>query len=357
MSRSHNFLAILPLFAVLSMSPIELTSHSSGRSIASVEEVISKTPLYEARAAKIDRTIIEVAKDIDKAKLEVSIKSIQDKLAIEKEIKVDIEDKESVKASKERIEVLVSDIVGLEEDRKAVEKVLAEKPEAERVIPALDEVITSVEALLSDEKHNDELIAKLEPKKEEPAVVKPEEPKKEEAEVAVKPEEPKKEETAKEDEIACLKEENKVLTQQLSDLSEQQKKITENLTALTNMMGQMNQRLYQSQFPQWMMSGPMVNTQQLYQPHLQGGAWLYMPQQPMIVQQGVPQGGYIPFSQQPSQLGQYNYQQATQSNQYDLRYTQPAPLIPQDFGVTQSSPFSYGFGSTPFNVAPVPQNA
>lgn len=64
MSRlNHHFLAVLPLFSILTMSPMQIESKFPSRSIAS--EVIAAHPKYEARAAKIDRTKIEIDKDLD----------------------------------------------------------------------------------------------------------------------------------------------------------------------------------------------------------------------------------------------------------------------------------------------------
>jgi hypothetical protein len=179
MSRSkHEFLAILPLFAILSLSPLEMETHSQGRSIASVEEVkASPHPKYEARAAKIDRSKIEVDKDMDLTCFKDRGDEFRTKLLKErKDYKVELVDKDGVAAQKKRLEDLVSGLVELEEDVKVLKEKKTWEAEGEEIAMAtMEELKSTLESLLIDEVENDLNVLKADVKKvDKPVVIKEE---------------------------------------------------------------------------------------------------------------------------------------------------------------------------------------
>jgi hypothetical protein len=152
--------------------------------------------------------------------------------------------------------------------------------------------------------------------------------------------------------ICDLEEKNKVLSKQVEDLLTQQKQIMETMLGMNNMMIQMNQRLQQSpqqySVPSWLLSGSLVN------PYLQ---YPYQSTPTIIMM-----GGQGPGAEGPI-LGQQTYQQTMQSGQYQLpaqqpssyqeydpRYSMPAPVLPGSFGI---APFQYNFGPGPFNQPPL----
>jgi hypothetical protein len=340
MSRSH-FLAMLPLFSILTMSPMQLETKVAYRGIAS--ETISAHPKYEARASKIDRTKIEIDKDLDLTCFSERGEALRTRLLQErKDYKVDVVEKDAVAAQKARIDGLVSGLVDLEVDmaalkeKKAWELQVAADPAAGKVgeeiaDKTMAELKTTLESLLQDEVENELAVLKDKIKKEEAVVV-------------VKEEEPKKEDEAKtkQEELVCeLEEQNKVLSKQVADLLSEQKKIMETMMGMSNMMVQMNQRMQYQQpqqysIPSWLMSGSLINPQLQY-PYLGGSPTIIM------MNNG---GGY----NQPqdwssitgSQLGGQNYQQNSQSGQYQLPQPQwQQPQMPQ-YQAYSGSPSSYG---------------
>ena len=314
-----------------------METHSQGRSIASVEEVkASPHPKYEARAAKIDRSKIEVDKDMDLTCFKDRGDEFRTKLLKErKDYKVELVDKDGVAAQKKRLEDLVSGLVELEEDVKVLKEKKTWEAEGEEIAMAtMEELKSTLESLLIDEVENDLNVLKADVKKvDKPVVIK---------------------EEANEDEkkICDLEEKNKVLSKQVEDLLTQQKQIMETMLGMNNMMIQMNQRLQQSpqqySVPSWLLSGSLVN------PYLQ---YPYQSTPTIIMM-----GGQGPGAEGPI-LGQQTYQQTMQSGQYQLpaqqpssyqeydpRYSMPAPVLPGSFGI---APFQYNFGPGPFNQPPL----
>lgn len=349
MSRlTHSFLAILPLFSILTMSPMQLESHVASRSIAS--ETTSSYPKYESRAAKIDRTKIEIDKDLDLTCFSERGEAFRTRLLQErKDYKVDLVEKDAVATQKARIEGLVSGLVDLEVDMAALKEKKAWEPTGEEIAnKTMAELKTTLESLLQDEVENELAVLKDQVKKDEAAlVVVKEEPVKETPKV----------ETAQDDTICDLEEKNKVLTKQVEDMIAEQKKIMDTMLSMNTMMAQMFQHMQsqqqQSTFPSWLMSGSLVNPQFQYPTYAS----------PTIIFMNAPgqqQGQDYNFinPQTGNQLGNQNYQQNAQSNNYQYPQTAPAYYQPQytqqfsaqDFG---SSPLSYNFGPTPFNQLPI----
>lgn len=352
MSHSnHHFLAILPLFAILSISPMHLDSKlDHGRSIAS--EVVSAHPKYEARASKIDRTKIVIDKDLDlncfSDRADALRKSV---LEQRKSYKVDVIEKEAVELQRIRVQSLVSSMVDLEEDMKALKEKKAWEPEGEKLADTtMAELKTTIESLLLDEVENDLAVLKDKVAKDEAAQVATTKPE-------VKPEAEKPAAEPAKDPILCeLEEKNKVLTKQVEDLLEQQKQIMQTMLGLSNMMVQMNQQ--QSSLPSWMTNGSMMNYQQQY-PSLPGqgnGQWVFYPQSvmPTVINNMMGYGQssepnvQTQMPQQP-QMGQQSYQQQMQSGQFNYlplpqqQYQYQAPamnMMPGQFG---SNPNSFNF--------------
>jgi hypothetical protein len=355
MSRSHySFLAILPLFSILTMSPMQIESNFPSRSIAS--EVVSSTPKYEARAAKIDRSKIEIDADLDLDCFSERGEAFRERLLEErKDYKVDVVDKDAVAAQRARLTGLVSGLVDLEVDMAALKEKKAWDPTGEEIANnTMNELKVTLESLLQDEIENELAVLKDSMKPEVEVAVTPE--------VIVKEEEPKKEEPV----ICEAEERNKVLTKQVEDLLAEQKKIMETMLGMSNMMIQMNQNMQMAQqqqqytIPSWLMSGSLVNPQLQY-PYM-GSPTIIM----MVGNSQAPQSFFGGQGQQP-QMGQQSYDQNMQSGQYqmpqqqggyynqspymnDPRYSMPSPMIPGSFG---NDPFQYNFGPGPSNQLPI----
>ena len=314
---------------------MQLESNFVSRSIASV--VISANPKYEARAAKIDRSKIEIDADLDLDCFSDRGEALRNRLLQErKDYKVDFIDKDAVAAQRARLDGLVAGLVDLEVDMAALKEKKAWEPTGEEIANnTMNELKVTLESLLQDEIQNELAVLK--------DSIKPE--------VIVKEEAP----------VICEAEErNKVLTKQVEDLLAEQKKIMETMLGMTNMMVQMNQNMQMAQqqqqysIPSWLMSGSLVNPQLQYP---------YMASPTIIMMGGntqAPQSFYGSNQQQP-QMGQNSYDQNMLSGQYqmpqqggynnmDPRYSIPSPMIPNTFG---SDPFSYNFGSGGNNQLPI----
>lgn len=359
MKHSHHFLALLPLFSILTMSPMQLESSFAQRSIASVEESIvegevkvSAHPKYEARAAKIDKSKIEIDADLDLNCFSDRGDDLRKRLMeMRKDYKVDVVEKGAVELQKIRVQGLVEGLVALEVDFAALKEKKAFLVEGEKIAEGtMNELKTTLESLLIDELENDFIVLKEEVKqKEKEEVIVKEEPTKEE-----------KEQSEDEKRICELEDKNKVLNEQVEKLLAEQKKILETMLGMNNMMIQMqqNQQQQQPQIPSWLMAGSLVNPQLQY-PYMQS---------PTVI---MINNGAGPSDQLGliggQQLGAQNYQQNLQSGQYQLqqqpsyfgpnpyqpydpRFAQPAPIMPGPFG---NAPFLYNFGPTPFNQAPI----
>lgn len=342
MSRfNHHFLAMLPLFSILSMSPVQLESTFAARSIAS--EVVAAHPKYEARASKIDRSKIEIDKDLDLTCFSERGEALRERLMTErKEYKVDLVEKDGVAAQKARLEGIVSSLVSLEEDMKALKEKKAFEPEGEKIAEGtINELKTTLESLLIDEIENELNVLKAEHTKEE-----------EKPEVVVEAPKPPVQ-TEAEKQLCELEDKNKVLTKQVEDLLAQQKTIMETMLGMNKMMIQMNQQMQQQQqgLPQWLLSGSMMNPQFQY-PTTHGTTIIMVggqqqAQQPSFIGQNQYQQSAYQY-QQP-QVPQYMQQQSPYI-EYDPRYQMPQPVLPGSFG---NDPFQFSFGPTPYNQLPI----
>jgi hypothetical protein len=335
------------------MSPMQIESHFPSRSIAS-EVVVAAYPKYESRAAKIDRTKIEIDKDLDLTCFSERDEAFRTRLLQErKDYKVDLVEKDAVAAQKARIEGLVSGLVDLEVDMAALKEKKAWEPTGEEIAnKTMAELKTTLESLLKDEVENELAVLKDQIKKDEAAVV-------------VVKEEPVKEETPKvetaQDDLICdLEDKNKALTKQVEDLIADQKKIMETMLGMNTMMAQMFQQMQSSQqqqqgynysIPSWLMSGSMVNPQFQYPSYASPT---------IIMMNGYGQQGAQDFTirnpQDGYQMGSQNYQQNGQSNNYQYPQNIPSYYQPQQFQAAQdfgTSPYSYNFGPTAFNQMPI----
>ena len=345
MSRlNHHFLAILPLFSILTMSPMQIESKFPSRSIAS--EVIAAHPKYEARAAKIDRTKIEIDKDLDLTCFSERGEAFRTRLLQErKDYKVDLVEKDAVAAQKTRLDGLVSSLVDLEVDMVALKEKKAWEPAGEEIAnTTMAELKTTLESLLQDEIENELAVLKDQIKKDEAPVV-------------------VKVETKEDDKICDLEEKNKVLTKQVEDLLAQQKKIMDTMLGMSSMMVQMNQQMQMPQqqysIPSWLMSGSLVNPQFQY-PYNSGPTIIMMGDYVQQGPQNLPNGGTQYGPQNGSQMGQLQYQQNGQSGQYQYQqpqaqytpsYYQPEQFVAGNFG--GPGPQFFNFGSGPSNQLPI----
>lgn len=342
-SSNHHFLAILPLFAILSISPMHLDSKiDTGRSIAS--EVVLSQPKYEARAAKIDRTKIVVDKDLDLNCYNDREESFRKRLLeVRDAYKVEATEKEIVSLQKSKVESLVSSLVDLEEDKKVLKDKKAFPVNDPSSDVAMRDFKIILEGLLEDELKNDGIVAKAEAAKEEAPQVATTKP-----EVKPEAETPAKEEPKKEDDALCdLQEKNLVLTKQVEDLLAQQKTIMQNMMSMTQMMVEMHQR--SQMLPSWMTNGSMMSQPQQQYPTVMGsgnGQWVFYPQSTipsMSFRSPVAQ----PQAWEPNvqtQLGQGTYQQAA-SSQFNYQPI-PQPSIWNN-AVSNMSYMPATFGSSP----------
>ncbi len=307
---------------------MQIESKFPSRSIAS--EVIAAHPKYEARAAKIDRTKIEIDKDLDLTCFSERGEAFRTRLLQErKDYKVDLVEKDAVAAQKARLQGLVSSLVDLEVDMVALKEKKAWESAGEEIAnTTMAELKTTLESLLQDEIENELAVLKDQIKKDEAPVV-------------------VKVETKEDDKICDLEEKNKVLTKQVEDLLAQQKKIMDTMLGMSSMMVQMNQQMQMPQqqysIPSWLMAGSLVNPQFQY-PYNSG---------PTIIMMGGgsdygPQMGQQNY-QQNGQSGQFQYQQPQQ--QYIAPYSRPDQFVAGNFGGNNSQFFN--FGSGPNNVLPI----
>lgn len=345
MTNSKHILAILPLFAVLSMSPAHLEQKSISRGIASVpvSEVKSLTPKYDLRAEKVDKTKLVKDETLDMTKFSTKADVYRAKLQKErKEYMIDLCEKEHVDSQKKRLEDIVVGLVALEQDSKFVKEKGLLTPEGTKIHDkSMNELKVTLESILQDEVEHDLIVARERLRELE-------EKQKEKDKPVVKEEGPKK---SKEEELICeLEEKNKVLTKQVDDLMKEQKKIMDTMLGMNQMMVQMSQQMQQQQqqsyIPSWMMAGALVN------PLLQYPSYMpqYLPQQTIVINNGqdhifgqtqmgsqtMQQGAYSPQFQMP---GMYQQQQ-------DPRFYVP-DHNPGNFGM--SSPYQFNFGPTHFN--------
>lgn len=341
--KTNHLLALLPLFAILSISPAQL-EQKVGRSIASepVSEVKSLTPKYDARAEKVDKTKLEKDEALDMTKFSTKADAFRAKLQKErKEYLIDLCEKEAVAEQKKRVEDLVLGLVELEEDSKFVKEKGLLTPEGKEIHDkSMSELKVTLESILQDEVEHELLVAQERMRELEQKQKELEEKEKEKEQEVVKEEPPKK---TKEEQLICdLEEKNKVLTKQVEDLMKEQQKILQTMVGMNQMMIQMSQQMQQQQpqIPSWMMAGSLVNPQLQYP----GQFPMYLPQPQTIVINNAPSDL---FGQQPV-MGQQMYQQGAFSPQFQQPQFQ-APMFQQDPGMFQQQHIPGNFGMSPYS--------
>lgn len=351
---NRNYLAIVPLLSLLSMSPSVMQHHYGERFIASVTEEVSKTPKFDSLASKVDPASIVKIADLNVEKFKAKKEEVVAKLAQEKQdFKKEQSDKAVVEEQRKKVESLIVDILLVDSAKKEINEQLSaeDRAEAEASLLSQKEI---VEGLITDLEANEVLVAKAqEPKKDEPVVAtdepKKEEPKKEEEpkkdEPVVAKDEPKKEEPKKEEEkkpeVCEAEEKNKVLTAQVTDLMKQNEEIMKTMLGMMQMMISMHQQSQnQAPNPYYQNSLPMQTPYQYNQP-MTAGNWVYypqgfQPQQPNIfAQQQMPVqgGGFYPDQVHQQQNG-WNLQP---SYGFDPRFQQQ----PMTYGTFGNDAFSY----------------
>ena len=363
MSRSqHHFLAMLPLFALLSTSPAEIIK-SPSRAIANIEqETASSFPKYEAKASKIDRRALYKDPDMTMDKYSEKGEALRTKLMKERaDFKVDVIDPKLVKEQNQRLDDLVIGLVLFEESLSQLKEKKAFVPEGEVIANrTLNELKVTLESLLVDQVENDMLVLKDEfLKKEE------EDRKKDEVGKLAedKKEDEPKEEAKKDDEKVASEEckaheeENKVLTTQVESLISEQKKIMESMFGLIQVLVQ------QSQMNAYLpyMTGPVLQSQTMFpmSPLRDRGQWAYVPegmqyslQSPshytqQFNNQGSGQGQGQPYLGQEYLEGSAFYQtpQLPQQSLFN-----PLPQYSSDILVGDFGPYNqvFNFGPTQF---------
>lgn len=329
---NHRHMAILPLLAILAISPDMMEQkHHHGRSIASVTEVEKGHPKYEALVAKVKP---DAAKDIELSadKFKEKLGGLKLNLQKEKEeFKKQISDESLVSQQRKDIESFVAELALIDLAHKdLVEKKVLEETDAKSSLEVITESKDIIEGLLSDLESNEVLVTKSkEPKKDDKPVVVQEEPKKEEPKKEQGPvitEEPKKE-------ICEADEKNKILTKQVEELMKQNQQILQTMLGMTQMMLSMHQQQQQQQPNPYYANGPGFQTSpyQYVQPQTAGN-WVYYPSgfqpqqsnifaQPQMPQYQPQMGGIYPDQMHQSSWGL----------QPDPRF-QVSPVTPGNFG-------------------------
>lgn len=332
---------VFPLLSILSLSPAQLQTRQVSRQLASVVEqkAESKHPRFDKIISKVDKQIPAQGITVDKFLEKTG--AMNDKLKKEREsFKKNIDNKDEVALQRKGIEALISELVVLEEELKALQdkKILKD----EHVIEgqkSLEEFKIVAEELLTELESNETLVAKTEEPKKEEAVVVKEEPKKEEP----KEEETKKEETKKEE--VCKDDKSKVLPSSANELYAQQNMILQQMLGVSQMMLMMlqQQQMYQMQ-QQFQLQGPVNQQAYQYLAPTQGGSWVFQPT-------GTGRPGMYPdqFAHQPQ-------------FQPPMQYQQPAPqdyngwgFAPQQYFTPQTmQPGQFGGPQLGFNMTPTP---
>lgn len=331
----NNYLAILPLLSLLSMSPSVLQTHQGERFIASVTEEESKTPKFDLLASKVDAAAIVKIPDLTVDKFKAKRNEVGTKLAQEKQdFKKEQSDKVIVEQQRKKVEGLIVDILLVDSAKKDLNEQLSPEDQSEAEASLQSQKLI-VEDLISNLEANEVLVAKSQelkkegPKKDEP-VVAAEEPKKEE---------PKKEEEKK-PEVCETEEKNKVLNSQVTELMKQNEQIMKTMMGMMQMMISMHQQSQnQAPNPYYQNSLQIQNPYQYHQPTTAGN-WVYYPQGFQPQQQNI----FAP-QQMPVQGGGFYPDQAhSQQNGWNL---QPTMGFDPRF---QQQPMSYGtFGNDPFS--------
>lgn len=294
----HHF-AVLPLFALMAVSPFEIESSTPYRSIASVVQEESEHPRYDEMAGKIQREALLKDQSPSEEKIKEKISALKEEIkSLEGNTKVE----------KDKIEKLVISSILIDESIKVLGSTNEE----------LKPVILDIEKILTAQVTEEE-----KPKADIEVAVEDPKPGEEKAS-----EEGKKEEEKK-TEYACEHEEkNILLTKQVETLLDDQKKIMDTILGMAQMMVSMFQQQQQLQMPNpYYANGPGWNVQSpyQYQQPFTAGNWVYYP------------SGF-----QPNQGNIFGQGQAPAAPQ-----SQPAL---QGQGIPQAAPLHQGFYPDQANV-------
>ncbi|HLT22199.1 MAG TPA: hypothetical protein VKZ84_02110 [Bacteriovoracaceae bacterium] len=358
-----NFLYVLPLLTLLSVSPAELLEHKTSRSPASAEvEVIEekeekleekKFARFEAMISQIDPSNLLIVESITKESVIEKAESLQAQIKQEAEkFNKDATDKEEIKLQRESIESLVVDAVIFDKEVAVLDEQEALDEESkEKLLLAGDSHKEQLELLIAELENNEEILD-IDP----PKLADAEEPKEEVEEKKEEEEAPKvaiedvKEEEKVEDkkeEVCAASEQVKVLTAQVEKLMEEQNLILQAMLNLTQVMLNMSQNMQQQQ-PYF----PMPQTAYQYHAPMSQGNWVYYPQGFNPQQSFYPNQAYSsPQQQQPQQQlpqGQFqnNNWNLQPSPNFQFNQAPQMPIEVGQFGLNQPQPMnSFNFSS------------
>jgi hypothetical protein len=364
-------MAVMPLLAILAMSPAVVETKYPVRHLASIGVFPLPFPKYDAIASKIEsRDRYNSIASFKPEQFKIIRDQIKAKVArTEKEFKKNQSDKKIVSEQNQRLVLLINNLVSFQRDMKNLDIKITDDKTYEESNKVLNESKFIVESLLIENEANEALVAKASKPKEETKVevakveeVKKEEPKVEEAKkeeeipavVEVKKEEPKADDKLSklEAELCVFQEKNKALTDKMDTLFQQQNQVMQAMLTMSQMMLTMAQKQSQDQYAPYM-HGLQIQNPYQYNPPFTSGNWVYMPNngypnQPNIFSQ--PQGQ----PQNTPQLGGFYPDQAHQNPQpwnlqptmnfSDPRYN-PQPTMPGTFGAQDGFSFNFNGGN------------
>lgn len=355
-----NFLFVLPLLTLLSVSPSELLKDGPSRSIASVEvEEITgdqkeeqkeekKFERFKAMISQIDQSNLLVSDSITKESVKEKAVSLKDKIQSESEkFNKQATDKEEIKLQRELVESLVVDAVIFDKEVSVLfDKEEIEEEFKQELLLAGESHKEGLEILIVDLEKNEELldieppiIADADDKVDDQVDDKiDDQEEKEDAPKVVSDDE--KVEDKKEEKECLANEQVKVLTSQVEKLMEEQNLILQAMLNLTQVMVNMSQM--QSQQPYF----PMPQTAYQYHAPMSQGNWVYYPQgfNPQMNQGFYPNQAYgQPQQQYPQPQNNWTLQ-PSQSFQFSPQA--PMPQVGQ-FGMEQAPMNSFNFSSQP----------
>ncbi len=365
-----NFLYVLPLLTLLSVSPAELLEHKTSRSPASAEvEVIEekdqqeekleekKFARFEAMISQVDPNNLLIVESVTKESVIQKAESLQAQIQQEAEkFNKDATDKEEIKLQRENIESLVVDAVIFDKEVAVLDEQQALDEESkEKLLLAGDAHKEQLESLIAELENNEEILD-IEPPQladaEEPKEEVVEEDKKEEEAPKVASEDKKEDEKVeekKEEEICAASEQVKVLTAQVEKLMEEQNLILQAMLNLTQVMINMSQNMQ----PQQQSYFPMPQTAYQYHAPMSQGNWVYYPQGFNPQQSFYPNQAYSAPQQQMQQpqqqlpQGQFQNNWSLQPSQnFQFNQTPQTQIEVGQFGLGQAQPMnSFNFSS------------
>jgi hypothetical protein len=354
MSHTKHLLSIMPLMAILALSPMQLVKAQSTTEQSKPDKPEVKQPLFEARAAKIDRSKLTIDPEINLEKLSAHGEAYRTKLLeLRKNYQVKELDKDKVEAQKKSVQESVDGLVLIEEEVKVLMSKAAWDIRGEEIIQkTLGELRDTVESLLKDEIENEKNV-KIAADEEAKKKADEEAKKKEEEKKKVAEEEGKKkedEQPKKEEEVANKGDDKKEKEDksECDKLAEQNQALQQQMTNMTQQMMAIMQNMQQMQLRQ-MYSYPGVNPMlqyPYYQPTANNIFIIGSGSTPMLQQPGMMNYG----QNNPMGQGVYNqYQNGGQFQMpgpqiwqggYDPRFASPTP----NMGTFNGDPSMFNFG-------------